>query len=179
MSAAPATTPISDSVSKVDNEIAVGEDLKFQRKWWRFERFIWILFAAIVVLDLLGAFGRGYLAHHQMRTSDGALDVKYENIERYGTPSILKIHFGPAAIHNGKIQLYISQSVVSELGNQRVIPQPVSSVIQQDGILYTFTALPPSGSASFDLQPTRPGIFHISLQVPGEEKLSARIFVVP
>ena len=36
--------PIADSVAKVDGEVAVGEDLEFQRKWWKFERATWIFF---------------------------------------------------------------------------------------------------------------------------------------
>lgn len=179
MSSAPKKVPVTDSVSKVNNEIAVGEDLEFQRKWWRFERVVWTVFTAIIVLDLLGAFGRGYLANSTMRATDGTMDVKYEHIERFSTPSMLRIQFGPAAVHDGKIQLYVSQSIVSKLGNRRVIPQPASSVAKQNGILYTFPASAKGASAAFALQPTRPGVFHIALQVPGGEKLRSRIFVVP
>src|ERR1700679_3032394 len=51
--------PIDDSVAKVDGEVAVGEDLEFQRKWWKFERAVWLVFTLILVLTLAGAFGRG------------------------------------------------------------------------------------------------------------------------
>jgi len=51
-------TPMTDSVAKIDHELAVGEDLNFQRRWWRFERIAWIIFVLIIVLDLAGAFGR-------------------------------------------------------------------------------------------------------------------------
>lgn len=174
-----ATTPVRDSVSKVNNEIAVGEDLKFQRKWWRFERVVWVVFALIVALDLLGAFGRGYLADSEMRASDGTMDVKYEHIERFSTPSILRIHFGPAAIHNGKIELHVSESLIGKLGNRRIIPQPETSVVEQSGIEYTFAAATDAATVAFALQPTQPGIFHIALQVQGGEMLRSRILVVP
>jgi hypothetical protein len=178
MNPAPPTTPVSDSVSKVNDEIAVGEDLNFQRSWWRFERGVWLVFVAILILDLLGAFGRGYLANSRMQAADGTLAICYEHIERYSTPSIMQIHFGPTAIHDGKIQLYVSQSVLDDLGNRRIIPQPASSMVQQSGVLYTFPASS-AGSAAFALQPTRPGIFHVTLQVPGGEALRTRIFVFP
>ena len=55
------TKPVEDSVAKVNDEIAVGEDLEFQRKWWRFENIAWIFFALIIVLDVAGLFGRGRL----------------------------------------------------------------------------------------------------------------------
>ncbi len=52
MAAKSFSQPVEESVSKVNDEIAVGEDLDFQRKWWRFEKFVWILFSLIIVLDL-------------------------------------------------------------------------------------------------------------------------------
>ncbi len=55
------TRPVEDTVPKVDNEVAVGEDLPFQRKWWKFENAVWIVFSIVILLDLLGVFGRGYL----------------------------------------------------------------------------------------------------------------------
>lgn len=85
--------PIEDSVSKVDDAIAVGEDLNFQRRWWRFEREIWVAFALILVADMLGVFGRGYLSKAELHAPDKTLDVKYERVERASTPSIMTISF--------------------------------------------------------------------------------------
>ena len=53
------TKPVQDSVAKVNDEVAVGEDLEFQRKWWRFENAAWVFFTLIIILDLCGLFGRG------------------------------------------------------------------------------------------------------------------------
>ncbi len=104
MSNVPFASPVEDSVPKVDDEVAVGEDLEFQRRWWRFERIVWIFFTLLIVCDLLGLFGRGPLAKAQLHSSDGALNVRYERIERTGTPSMMVIQFGPAAVRDGKIQ---------------------------------------------------------------------------
>jgi hypothetical protein len=123
------TKKIEDSIAKIDEELAVGEDLSFQRKWWSFEKWIWRLFALIVLADLLGAFGRGPLANASKSTSDRALVVHYERIERFSTPSILKINVGPSAVDHGEIRLWVSTSVISRLGNQRIIPEPSSSQI--------------------------------------------------
>ena len=56
------TREIEDSVAKVNGEVAVGSDLDFQRKWWRFERVLWTVLTLIVILDALGFFGRGWFA---------------------------------------------------------------------------------------------------------------------
>jgi hypothetical protein len=112
----PVSTPVEDSVAKVNDEVAVGEDLDFQRKWWRFENAAWVFFTLIIVLDLAGLFGRGPIARAERRSTDGTIDVKYERIERTNSPSILTVQFAQPAIQNGKIKLYVSESMVKELG---------------------------------------------------------------
>jgi hypothetical protein len=169
------TQPVQDSVQKVNDEVAVGSDLEFQRRWWRFERVIWVLFLTIVLLDALGFFGRGWAAKAHRWTRDGMMDVKYERIERYRTPSLLTIEFGPNAIHEGKVQLWASETLVKPLGNQRVVPQPASSVIGQGGILYTFPATTNPVSVEFSMEPSSPGIYPLALRVPGSEALTVRI----
>ncbi len=96
------TEPVVDSVPKVNDELAVGEDLEFQRKWWRFENAVWIFFALLILLDLLGVFGRGPLANARAETSDGSMQIQYERVERFSTPSLLTIRFGASAIRDQK-----------------------------------------------------------------------------
>jgi hypothetical protein len=112
------TEPVHDSVARVNDELAVGSDLKFQRRWWKFERGVWIFFTLLIVLDVLGVFGRGPLAKARMRAGDGSVDVTWERVERHGTPSYMTVHFGPAAIRDGKVRLWVSESLIKELGNQ-------------------------------------------------------------
>ncbi len=173
------TELVTDSITKVNDEVAVGSDLDFQRRWWRFERTIWIVFICLVILDVLGVFGRGWFAHAERKASDGSIDVKYERIERFHTPSILTVHFGPAAIHDDKIQLWASESLVKPLGAQRVIPQPSSSAIGNGGILYTFPATSNSASIDFAMEPASAGVFHLALRAPGSETLNLTIGVMP
>lgn len=173
------TTKVEDSVPKVNNEVAVGEDLEFQQGWWRFERAIWVFFAVLVLLDIFGVFGRGWFANAETKSSDGTMDVHYERVERFSSASILNIDFGPNAIHDGKIQLWVSASLVSKLGNQRVVPQPVNSVVGDAGILYTFDANRPPASVQFALQPGGPGIFPLEMRVPGAQPVTMKIVVMP
>jgi hypothetical protein len=173
------TEPVTDSITKVNDEVAVGSDLGFQRRWWRFERAIWIVFITIVILDVLGVFGRGWVAKAERKTHDGSMEVKYERIERFRTPSILAVQFGPSTIHDGKVQLWVSESLVKPLGAQRVIPQPASSVIGQGGILYTFPATTNPASVEFGMEPASAGISHLALRVPGWETLNLTIGVMP
>ncbi len=179
------TAPVEDSVAKIGNEVAVGEDLEFQRKWWAFEKVAWVFFIIIVLCDVAGVFGRGPVAKTHVVTPGGTMVLDYEKIERFSTPSILTIHFGPSAVHDGKIQLWVSDSVVKELGNQRIVPQPVSSIIGNGGILYTFQSLPLPDSIEFALEPASPGMLHFKLRMPGptletpQDQYEGRVIVMP
>lgn len=179
MGAKPKTKPIEDTVSRVNDEVAVGEDLEFQRKWWRFETAIWIVLTIIVILDLLGAFGRGYLAKAEANAIDGSVHVKYERIERFKTPSIMRVELGPGAVHDGKVRLWTSESLVTDLGNQRVIPQPQASVVGNGGTLYTFEATQNPMMVEFALEPGNMGVYDLSLGVEGLERLKLKIYVMP
>lgn len=175
----PFIQPVKDSVPKVAGDVAVGEDLDFQRKWWKFERAIWILFLIILLCDVLGLFGRGWLAKAKRSTADQALTLDYERIERASTPSIMTLHFGPSCVRDGRIQVFVSQNVISRLGAQRISPQPETSTLTQGGITYTFpSALSPT-TMEIQLQPSFPGTQHIRVQVAGSEPIRATIFVLP
>lgn len=174
------TSPVKDNIAKVENDLSVGEDLEFQRRWWRFEHVIWILFGVVIVLDLLGVFGRGILAKTHDQTRDAALNLQYERFQRFQTPSILTIHFGPEAIRNGRIQLWVNDSVIRGLGNQRIIPQPESSVLVDGGILYSFPAGSNPDSVEFALQPSAPGIEDFTLRLPAlGDQLTERVIIYP
>jgi hypothetical protein len=175
----PFTTPVKDSVAKVNNEIEIGENLDFQRKWWRFENVVWVFFTIIIVLDLAGLFGRGPIAKAERRSADGTIDVKYERIERTDSPSILSIQFGPSAIQDGKIHLYVSQSLVKELGTQRVVPAPIETLIGDGGLTYTFPASTLPASVDLALEPAGPGLYDFTIGVVGSAPVNAKVFVVP
>jgi hypothetical protein len=179
MSSQPDTEHVHDSVAQVDNEIAVGEDLEFQRKWWAFENVVWVVLTLVLLLDLLGAFGRGYLANATLSAKDESVDVRYERIVRFKTPSILTVDLGPRAVREGKIRLWVSESLLTDLGNQRVIPQPLSSVVGDGGTLYTFEATDHPTTVQFALEPSKTGTCKMSLGVRGHELLHMKVFVMP
>lgn len=179
MSDLPFTSPVEDSVPKVDDEIAVGEDIEFQRKWWRFERYVWMFFTALIVLALAGVLGRGPVAKAHMQSPDNAIRVAYDRIQRTGTPSVLRIEVDRPAIQNGAIHLYVSESITRELGAQRVVPQPQSTVTGDGGYTYTFPASAPPAVIELALEPSGPGRFPFKVSVPGGDELNGHIVVLP
>ena len=178
MSDVPFQEQVADSVPKINNEVAVGEDLNFQRRWWKFEGVMWWLIAGMLLLNFAGAFGRGPRAHVRIRGD--AMVVKYDRVERTGTPSILVVQLQPQVFGDRTVKLHVSQSLVEELGTQRVIPSPSDTAIGNGGLTYTFsTQTRPPGFVEFALQPAKPGIYHFSLQVAEYPPINARVIVVP
>lgn len=174
------TEPVEkNDVPRYRDEVAVGEDLEFQRKWWRFENGVWIFFFAVLICDGLGLLGRGWLSKTEVSSKDQALQLKYERIERAYTPSVMTFQLSPAAIHNGQVKLYISDSVVKQLGAARISPQPLTSTIGSGGITYVFPATVAPATVQISLEPQNSGLRHFRVRVSGSEPIDSSIFVFP
>jgi len=114
------------------------------------------------------------------------MQLQYERIERFSTPSILSIHFGENAVRDNAIKLWVSDSIVKALGNQRIIPSPATSMTIDGGLLYTFPSGAHPSSVEFALQPAHPGLSHFTIRlVPGNDpqhpmdSITTGIFVMP
>ncbi len=173
------TKPVEDTIGKVNDELAIGEDLPFQRKWWHFEFGLWVFFTILVLMDLLGFFGRGYMAKARYPTQDGSMNIEYERVERFSTPSVITVHFGQSAPQNGQIEFWVSDSLVKELGAQRVVPEPSESILGDGGIRYKFPSTAIPDSAEFALEPAHVGISILRMRVVGHEEVSLKILVMP
>ena len=114
------TQPVGGGeVPLVDGAVAVGENLAFQERWWKFEGVVWVLFVIILLADVAGAFGGGPLAQAKIDEPGLGMRVKYQRVMRTGTPSMMAIQFSPDAVQNGTVNLFVSDTVVKGLGEQR------------------------------------------------------------
>lgn len=62
----------------------VEEDMRLQRRVWRFERIGWVVLLLVIALTLGGLFSKGPLSSVEVSTPDGSLSVKYERFNRNG-----------------------------------------------------------------------------------------------
>jgi hypothetical protein len=175
----PIAERVYDTIPRVDDAVSVGEDLHFQQRWWRFENLAWWVLILVLAADALGVLGRGWLARAQRATADGALHVRYERVERAGTPSEMTLDFGRTAVQGDQIRLTVSETLVNELGAQRVIPQPESSAVGPDGLTYLFPTTGTPATVSFALEPSFPGVHDVTLTASGEQPIHFRILVLP
>ena len=88
---------VSDTVGKVNDEVAVGEDLRFQERWWIVERALWVVFLLVIAAGVSGILGRGgVFSRGYFAAPDGSCTVEYERVAHFGTPLRLILHFNPA-----------------------------------------------------------------------------------
>jgi hypothetical protein len=133
----------------------------------------------IIVLDLAGAFGRGPLANAEAHSPEPGLDVKYERIERSGTPSLMTVTLDARTFHDGHADLVLSDSAVGGLGLRRVIPAPESTFVGKDRLIYRFPAGQSAAVVRFEFEPAGAGIYDLGIGVPGVAPVHFRIAVVP
>jgi hypothetical protein len=119
------------------------------------------------------------LAKKTAKAADGSMEVDYERVERFSTPSVLTVRINSPAIHEEQVQLWASESLVKSLGNQRVIPQPENSEVGDGGVLYTFPASKGPAAIEFQMQPSKLGATELKLRIPGHSELDLKIFVMP
>lgn len=168
-----------DSFPRSEGSVSISEDMDFQNAWWRFERIAWYVLAVVIIADAIGLLGQGWLARTQHTAGDGTLRLSYDRIQRANAPSEITLQFSPAAVHNGRVNVFASQNIVKQLGAQRIIPEPQSSQIGSGGITYTFPAGASPANVSIALQPLRPGICRIELSIAGAQPVRAGILVLP
>lgn len=171
--------PVGDDVAQIDGKIAVGEDLEFQRRWWRFEKIVWTFFILILIADLSGVLGRGPLANAKLGTADGVLTVKYERVLRENTASIVTVLPKASVVQDGKLRLFVSDSILKQLGAQRIIPQPEVSAVGGGGVTYTFPASGDPMTIQFELKPSFIGSHRFRIGIPGGESVQASSIVLP
>jgi hypothetical protein len=79
---------------------------------------------------------------------------------------------------DGKIKLYISESLVHGLGTQRIIPAPLATEVGEGGLTYTFLASKSPASVDLALEPSGPGIYEFTIGVAGAQPVHAMVRVL-
>ena len=119
------------------------------------------------------------LSKTERAAADGSLHLQYERVERASTPSIMTMHFDPGAVHDRQLRLFVSQSVVKELGAQRVVPQPQTSTLGNGGITYGFPATGGPLVVEIALEPSFPGMHEFAVRVENGAPVTGKVMVVP
>jgi hypothetical protein len=171
----------TSSQSRVNDELSVGNDQRFERLWWRIELVTWGVLLLLLGCALSGILGRGPLAQKKVASADGALAVRFERVGRYKTPAVMIVRVEPQLFRNGSAQVWISNVVIKNLGVQRTMPLPSGAYSGENGVLYTFAAENPSQAMQieFAMEPQSAGVFHEEVRSDPTHDLFLTSITVP
>jgi len=161
------------ALSRTDG-VEVGFDETFERKWIRFEHYVWLGMIALVAGGLAGVFGRGPAARSSTRIFP--VQVEYERIARYQTPTQFIV---TVAAGSGRRRLFIGRQLLDRLSLQNVVPQPAGAEPRDDGAVLLFPE--ESGGTRIILvaQPSSVGVIDNTIGVADGPRITFRQLVVP
>jgi hypothetical protein len=177
-------------LSAVDDELEIGFDQTFERKWRRLELASQVVMGLFVLAALVGLFGRGPLSHRTHATADGRLALDFEPLARWGTATQITVHLSgqgqttsPAEGAVEPARLFVNNAIIEPLGLQQVIPQPDATKAAGGGAVYEF-AIPPNRDSAlvrFILKPSQIGLVNAEVREGGPDgvALSLTQLVLP
>lgn len=103
----------------------IHENMPLQLRVWRVERVGWWCLLIIVLLAVLGLFGKGPLSTDEVTSDDGRLQVEYRRIARSGAPSRLVIDAQGAG--ERQLEIALAGELLDSVSIQTIQPHPLHS----------------------------------------------------
>jgi len=119
-------------------EYPIREDMRFQDRFWRWERAAWLILILLAAVGLSGALGVGPLSWE--KASAGPLTVEYERFQR--VTRLSKFSFDIAEHSASDLRLHLNAAFQKNFEISSIQPQPSHSAAGADGIDLTFAGEP-------------------------------------
>ena len=165
---------------KVNDELEVGYDEKFERSWSRAERSGYLVMLVLVAAMLAGLFGRGPFSHRTEKSAASGLAVDFEPIARSQCDTQVTFHIDNDTDAT-TMDLFLDSHLVEPLGLHQILPEPVVSQTASDGLRVTIAVPPHSHDTKLRLmlQPSIVGPVHLVAHLQGHEVLRWTQFIMP
>lgn len=160
----------------------VGEDEKFQRRYWAAQRVGWTLLALLLLASLAGLFGPGLVGRSHAADSASRLRVEYERFERAHAESSLQIETGAGAAQNGEARVWLSREFLDRVQIHQITPEPASVETAGGRVAYVFRVSDPSQPVvvTVHFEPEFMGHLHGSAGLAdGSSEINFEQFVYP
>jgi hypothetical protein len=135
--------------------LEISQDLDFQRRSWRVQRFGWVLMLMVSLAALLGLFGRGILSSAHLGADASPIRAEYERFLRANAPGTLTIFIGSAAIRpDSTAELWLDRTWLAGMKVRAITPEPDGTRMDANRVMYTFSLDPAAAPArvTFDLE---------------------------
>lgn len=156
----------------------VREDMAYQVKVWRFERWGWYGLVLLVVLGLCGMFSRGPISSRDAHGSDGKLRVQYEVYHRNGStnPMVISVLGAPDAL----VEIKLSGDFLKGFSIETMFPEPARASSAGEGMKLSLQA-DSHGRANLymTLRGDGLGLFSTQVSSPGAAPVDLNQFILP
>jgi hypothetical protein len=135
--------------------LEVGEDRRWQEKYWVVQRFGWAAMAVFLLAAFFGATGGGGpLASARVESASGA--IEYPRIARWQSADQVTVHV-PAA-STGEVEIELEKAFVDLFAIESVEPEPSAVAATPGGHRFTFDFANGDGSRTiaFHVRASKP-----------------------
>jgi len=159
-------------------DFPVKEDMAYQVRVWRFERWGWYLLLLVILLALLGLFSRGPLSSRQVDGGDGKVSVKYEMFHRNGSSNPMTVTV--QGVPDATVELDLQGDLMEGFSIEILQPQPVRANSAGRGLKF-WLQTDAQGRASIYLTLRGDGLgrFSTTLSSPGSATVNITQFIFP
>lgn len=162
--------------------LEIAEDMEFQRTSWRVQRVGWVAMLVLAVAAMSGLFGKGPLARGSAGDASSGFSIGFERFTRLTAPQSLDFEIGPAArTSDSTAAVWIDRDWLDAHEVNSILPEPESSSLLPDKVLYTFIAPASEGPLKirFTVEAREFGRVHGRAGVPGGQTHRFGQFVYP
>lgn len=166
-----------------NHQLEVGEDVKFQNRWWVFERIAWVFMALLLLAALLGLLGPGLLSRTRLSDRDSGLSLEFHRFERHQSPAQLKVTISPHALPHPPqlLELQLQRHHLSKIELSRIDPEPEQVAVSSDHAVFSFRTSKSDRpiQITFHFKPSSFGKLTGTFSLPGQPSLPFAQFVYP
>lgn len=159
-------------------EYPIREDMAYQRKVWRFERYGWYGLVLLILLALAGLFSGGILSAKNVRSQDGEVRVEYEMFHRYGASEPMKITVKGAA--DSTVEVALEGELLEGFTVETLLPEAVRARGDSQGIrLWVRTDSQGQASLYLSLRSNGVGLFRSRIATASSRGVALDQFIFP
>jgi hypothetical protein len=157
-------------------EYPIREDMRFQDRFWRWERAAWFILILLALVGLSGTLGVGPLSWK--KASAGPLTVEYERFQR--VTRLAKFSFNIADHSASEVRLHLNADFQKNYEISSIQPRPSHSTAGADGIDLTFASEPGREARIVIWAHSRHyGMSHLTASADGGEPATFWVLVYP
>jgi hypothetical protein len=124
--------------------LELEEDSEDQRGNARRQRVAWLVMVLVLLAALVGLFGSGPCSRASAQA--GSLRLQYERFVRHGAQN--RLSFEVDSSGRDELRLWLGRDLLARLQVQSVMPTPISTGLDRDGVTFVFRVAQPGRSQS-------------------------------